>query len=65
MIDVMGDSSRTTLEAVIATLDQDLLHRKDSLRSLRQHEAMVLMNAISCADHRAPRQQTEMHLRAV
>jgi hypothetical protein len=50
MIDVMGSPARARLEAVIDTLDQDLLHRKDSLRSLRHHEAMVLMNAIDRSD---------------
>jgi Hint domain len=45
MIDVMGEAARTTLVAVLAALGEDqMLARKDSLRSLRQHEARVLVH---------------------
>jgi hypothetical protein len=65
MIDVMGSATRSTLEAVIGTLDQDLLQRKDGLRSLRHHEAVVLMNAIDRADRRMTKQSEQMQLHGI
>ncbi len=46
-MDVMGDAARSTLEAVLVALGEDqMLARKDGLRSLRKHEARVLMHLL-------------------
>lgn len=47
-MDVMGTETRQMLEAVIATLGEEaLLSRKDRFLSLRQSEAVVLLNSLA------------------